>query len=83
MGGTFVNYENLKSSGTAYGKSNVVAQTAVAHGGLRHLEEQKQRARAKMRVIVADHLPSTNATITFTDSYPVRTNKENKNYCTK
>ena len=71
LGGTFVNYENLKSSGTAYGKSNVVAQTAVAHGGLRFIsEEQKQRARAKMRVIVADHLPSTNATITFTDSYP-------------
>ena len=23
-----------------------------------------------MRAIVADHLPSTNATITFTDSYP-------------
>ena len=35
-----------------------------------HLGRQKQRARAKMRVIVADHLPSTNATITFTDSYP-------------
>ena len=71
LGGTFVNYENLKSSGTAYGKSNVVAQTAVVHGGLRFIsEEQKQRARAKMRVIVADHLPSTNATITFTDSYP-------------
>ena len=71
LGGTFVNYENLKSSGTAYGKSNVVAQTAVVHGGLRFIsEDQKQRARAKMRVIVADHLPSTNATITFTDSYP-------------
>ena len=43
----------------------------MAHGGLRFIsEEQKQRARAKMRVIVADHLPSTNATITFTDSYP-------------
>ena len=71
LGGTFVDYNSLKSSGTAYGKTNVVAQTAVVHGGLRFIsEEQKENARAKMRAIVADHLPSTNATITFTDSYP-------------
>ncbi len=71
LGGTFVNYETLKSSGTAYGKSNVVAQTAVVHGGLRFISEtQKENARAKMRAIVDNHLPSTNATVTFTDSYP-------------
>lgn len=71
LGGTFINYETLKSSGTAYGKSNVVAQTAVVHGGLRFISEmQKENARAKMRAIVDNHLPSTNATITFTDSYP-------------
>ena len=71
LGGTFVDYNSLKSSGTAFGKTNVVAQTAVVHGGLRFIsEEQKENARAKMRAIVEDHLPSTNATITFTDSYP-------------
>ena len=71
LGGTFVDYNGLKSSGTAFGKNNVVAQTAVVHGGLRFIsEEQKENARAKMRTIVEDHLPSTNATITFTDSYP-------------
>lgn len=71
LGGTFVDYDPLKSSGSAYGKTNVVAQTAVVHGGLRFIsEEQKENARAKMRVIVDNHLPSTNATITFTDSYP-------------
>ena len=71
LGGTFVDYAPLKSSGSAYGKTNVVAQTAVVHGGLRFIsEEQKENARAKMRAIVANHLPSTNATITFTDSYP-------------
>ena len=71
LGGTFVDYAPLKSSGSAYGKTNVVAQTAVVHGGLRFIsEEQKENARAKMQAIVADHLPSTNATITFTDSYP-------------
>ncbi len=71
LGGTFVDYAPLKSSGSAYGKTNVVAQTAVVHGGLRFISEaQKENARAKMRDIVANHLPSTNATITFTDSYP-------------
>ena len=71
LGGTFVDYNSLKSSGTAFGKTNVVAQTALVHGGLRFIsEEQKENARTKMRAIVADHLPSTNATITFTDSYP-------------
>ena len=71
LGGTFVDYAPLKSSGSAYGKTNVVAQTAVVQGGLRFISEaQKENARAKMRAIVANHLPSTNATITFTDSYP-------------
>ena len=71
LGGTFVDYAPLKSSGSAYGKTNVVAQTAVVHGGLRFISEaQKENARTKMRAIVANHLPSTNATITFTDSYP-------------
>lgn len=71
LGGTFVDYEVLKSRGTAYGKTNVVAQTAIVHGGLRFIsEEQKENAREKMRKIVADNLPQTTATITFTDSYP-------------
>jgi len=71
LGGTFVDYAPLKSSGSAYGKTNVVAQTAVVHGGLRFISEaQKENARDKMRAIVKNHLPSTNATITFTDSYP-------------
>lgn len=71
LGGTFVDYDKMKSSGTAFGKTNVVAQTAVVHGGLRFIsEEQKENARRKMRTIVANNLPSTTATITFTDSYP-------------
>ena len=71
FGGTFVDYDPLKSSGSAFGKTNVVAQKALVNGGLRFIsEEQKERARAKMRTIVDAHLPSTNATITFTDSYP-------------
>ncbi|MBO0329060.1 M20/M25/M40 family metallo-hydrolase [[Muricauda] lutisoli] len=71
LGGTFVNYDELTSKGDAFGKTNVVAQKAIVKGGLRFIsEEQKERARAKMREIVANNLPKTSATVSFTDSYP-------------
>ncbi|MBT8268742.1 MAG: M20/M25/M40 family metallo-hydrolase, partial [Bacteroidia bacterium] len=71
MGGTTMNYEQAQSRGDVFGKSNVVAQTAITYGGLRFIsEEQKENARAKMREIVADNLPKTSAKITFIDSYP-------------
>ena len=71
MGGTFVDYDSKASGGTVFGKTNVVAQKAIVHGGLRFIsEEQKENARAKMRAIVAENLPQTKAKITFTDSYP-------------
>lgn len=71
MGGTFVDYDVKTSKGTVFGKSNVVAQSAIVKGGLRFIsEEQKERARDKMRAIVANNLPNTSATISFTDSYP-------------
>jgi glutamate carboxypeptidase len=71
LGGTFVKYDKQTSSGEVFGKTNVVAQTAVVNGGLRFIsEEQKENTRAKMRKIVSNNLPHTSATITFTDSYP-------------
>ncbi|WP_047416180.1 M20/M25/M40 family metallo-hydrolase [Cellulophaga sp. Hel_I_12] len=71
LGGTFVNFDAKTSKGTAFGKSNVVAQTAMVKGGLRFMsEEQKESTRNKMRDIVANNLPNTSATISFTDSYP-------------
>ncbi len=71
MGGTFVGFDEKTSRGDVYGKSNVVAQTALAKGGLRFISEaQKENARARMSEIVAASLPHTSATISFTDSYP-------------
>jgi glutamate carboxypeptidase len=71
LGGTFTNLDEMTSKGDAFGKSNVVAQTAVVKGGLRFIsEEQKENARVKMRTIVEQNLPQTTAKITFTDSYP-------------
>ena len=71
LGGTFTDFDIMTSSGTAFGKSNVVSQTAMARGGLRFIsEEQKENAREKMREIVGRNLPKTKASISFTDSYP-------------
>lgn len=71
MGGTFVDFDAMTSKGEVFGKSNVVAQKAMARGGLRFIsEEQKETARDKMREIVANNLPQTSASITFTDIYP-------------
>ena len=58
-------------SGTAATKLNIVPSHAVAHGDLRFIsDEQLQRTRGKMRAIVAQHLPGTDATIVFRDEYP-------------
>ncbi|NOY48658.1 MAG: M20 family metallopeptidase [Chlorobi bacterium] len=71
LGGTQVTYDEPYSKGTAFGKGNVVAQTAIVDGGLRFISEaQKENARNKMRAIVANNLPLTSAKISFIDSYP-------------
>ena len=71
LGGTFVDYDTQNFKGTAYGKSNVIPQTAIVTGGLRFIsEEQKAMAREKMKEIVARNYPKTEAKITFWDSYP-------------
>lgn len=70
-GGTIVNEGTSYASQTTYGKTNVVAQKTVVHGGLRFLNnDQLEDARARMRGIVEDHLPKTEAIITFEDRYP-------------
>lgn len=60
---------------TATGKqahsADIVPQRAIAHGDLRFISDsQLQRTRQRMRDIVAQHLPGTDATITFRDEYP-------------
>lgn len=53
------------------GKVNIVAADGVARGDIRALTpEQDARVKAKMKAIVAQHLPKTDATITFSDGYP-------------
>ena len=56
----------------ATGKTNIIAATAVARGDLRAIsQDQIERARAKMRAIVAQPLAGAKAEISFDeDSYP-------------
>lgn len=72
MGGTLLDYDPKTSEAKVFGKTNVVAQRAEVRGGLRFItEDQKERARTKMRAIVENgNLPQTSARIEFTDSYP-------------
>jgi glutamate carboxypeptidase len=74
VGGTDVSYDTVAISGTTASKLNIVPRLAIAQGDLRFIsEEQKERTRTKMRAIVAQHLPGTDATITFEDAYPAMT----------
>lgn len=71
LGGTEVAFDGEQARGTAFGKNNVVARTAVVTGDLRAVSmEQLEQARARMREIVAAHLPVTDAELTFADGYP-------------
>jgi len=71
LGGTDVDLDAEAARGTAFGKDNVIAENAVASGDLRALSvEARERAKARMLAIVAEHLPHTSAELTFHDSYP-------------
>ena len=71
VGGSEVSYDEAKARGQVVGKTNIIAPTATVTGDLRFLTEaQKEAARAKMRVVVAQNLPGTTAEITFTDGLP-------------
>jgi glutamate carboxypeptidase len=74
VGGERVEFDTLRLSGTAAGKTNIIAPAAVASGDLRFLSaEQEERARGRMREIVARSLPGASATITFAEGYPAMT----------
>ncbi|MEO8521651.1 MAG: peptidase dimerization domain-containing protein, partial [Acidobacteriota bacterium] len=71
LGGTTVEFDPAQSRGSAFGKSNVIAERAVAAGDLRALSaEQFQQARQAMEHIAAASLPHTQSTITFDEGYP-------------
>ncbi len=71
LGGTEVRFDAQEGRGTAFGKTNVVAEHVTAAGDIRTLtDEQLERTRERMRQIVARSLPRTSAEIAFADGYP-------------
>ena len=71
LGGTQVSFDGEASRGTAFGKSNVIAESTVVTGDLRTISlEQREHAKERMRAIVAAHLPRADAEIQFDDGYP-------------
>lgn len=71
VGGSEVNFNKSKATGTAIGKTNIVSPTAFVTGDLRFLTEaQKIEARKTMSTVVEQSLNGTKATITFSDGIP-------------
>ena len=70
-GGTPATLDETGETVSATGKDNIIASTAVARGDIRTLTvEQDARVRVAMEAIVADHLPGTGASFTFSSRYP-------------
>lgn len=71
-GGSTATLDEGKIRATATGKTNIIPEIAIARGDIRTLSrEQEQRVTAKMREIVARHLPGTSAEISFDEGgYP-------------
>ena len=71
LGGTSVDYDATQARGLAFGKNNVVAERTVVSGDIRALSpEQLERAKRRMQEVAGLHLAHTDATLSFTDSYP-------------
>ncbi len=66
LGGSTLEHEPTQSQGLASGVSNVVAETALVTGDVRVISaEQSEMVRRRMREIVDQHLPGTEAEVTF------------------
>ena len=71
LGGTTVEFDAVQLRGSAFGKTNVIAEHAVVSGDLRALSrEQFEKAKQTMTEIVGASLPHTSATIEFDEGYP-------------
>ena len=71
IGGSEMNYDETKATGTAIGKTNIISPAVTVTGDLRFLtEEQTINARKKMQAIVDQSLSGTKATIHFEDGIP-------------
>lgn len=71
VGGTTVEHDAVQARGTAFGKTNVIAEHAIVNGDMRTLSpEQREKAKQAMTAIVKASLAHAEAAITFEDGYP-------------
>jgi glutamate carboxypeptidase len=71
VGGTTVEYDPVQARGTAFGKTNVIAEHVIVNGDLRTISrEQLSSTKQRMEAIVKKSLGHTQTTITFEDGYP-------------
>jgi len=72
VGGTDISYAESTASGTAFGKTNVIARSFKAKGDIRYLSpEQGERVKRRMQEMAAASLPGAQATLKFSeDGYP-------------
>jgi glutamate carboxypeptidase len=80
VGGTDIAQTETVSHWSAFGKSNVIAQSVMVSGGIRAVSpEQLAMARQEMQSIVTANLAHTKATLVFLDGYPpMAPTEENK-----
>jgi glutamate carboxypeptidase len=80
IGGSDITYNAATSKGAAIAKTNIISPAVTVTGDLRFLTEaQKDRARVKMREIVAQNLAQTSAKISFVDGIPSMAPTEGNN----
>jgi glutamate carboxypeptidase len=71
LGGSSAELNAAETGGTATGKPNVIAATAIARGDLRTLSnDQTKRMAARMREIVGQNLKGAKAELEFSEGYP-------------
>ncbi len=71
LGGTAVDFDPAQARGTAFGKTNVIAEQTVVSGDLRTLSPaQLDRAIKTMQAVAASPSPRTQASLTFGEGYP-------------
>ncbi len=71
IGGTALTFDAEEGRGTAFGKTNVIAEHGTIAGDLRTITpEQLASAKVRMRRLTERHYEETSATIEFIDKYP-------------
>lgn len=71
VGGTSSEFDAPQARGTAFGKTNVIAEHAIVSGDLRTISvEQLERTKKAMQAIAGQSLPHAEARLTFDEGYP-------------